>query len=134
MYIHILQTLQASSTSFRPRRLEKSNLRFLSVPVSYTLARVLSPQLSVVSHAVANIMKRVLVVLLLYLGGSRRAGLENFFGLLVCVAGLFLYAWDKRPKNTDGDSKTSPGTPSKFDVPFSSIISSVRWQVLQAVI
>ena len=56
----------------------------------------LSEKLSVVSHAVTNILKRVLVVLLLYITGSRSASPMNFLGLGVCTLGLMVYAWTKR--------------------------------------
>ncbi|RUS71985.1 hypothetical protein EGW08_020255 [Elysia chlorotica] len=52
--------------------------------------------MSVVSHAVTNILKRVLVVLLLYVTGSRSASPINFLGLGVCTLGLVAYAWSKR--------------------------------------
>ncbi|GFN94178.1 triose phosphate/phosphate translocator, chloroplastic [Plakobranchus ocellatus] len=79
------------------------------VVYSYVSTGMVLTQLSVVSHAVANIMKRVLVVLLLYLGGTRQASLMNFLGLLVCVAGLFLYAWDKRPREQKDNTLSGKG-------------------------
>ncbi|GFS26846.1 triose phosphate/phosphate translocator, chloroplastic [Elysia marginata] len=88
------------------------------VAYSFVSTGMVLTQLSVVSHAVANIMKRVLVVLLLYLGGGRQAGLENFLGLMVCVAGLFLYAWDKKPRETGsnsvGGTKSIPANSSSY--------------------
>ncbi|GFN91116.1 triose phosphate/phosphate translocator, chloroplastic [Plakobranchus ocellatus] len=79
------------------------------VVYSYVSTGMVLKQLSVVSHAVANIMKRVLVVLLLYLGGTRQASLQNFLGLLVCVAGLFLYAWDKRSREQKNNTGSGNG-------------------------
>ncbi|GFN94173.1 phosphoenolpyruvate/phosphate translocator 2, chloroplastic [Plakobranchus ocellatus] len=79
------------------------------VVYSYVSTGMVLTQLSVVSHAVANIMKRVLVVLLLYLGGTRQASLMNFLGLLVCVAGLILYAWDKRPREQKSNTESGNG-------------------------
>ena len=51
--------------------------------------------MSVVSHAVANIVKRVLVVLLLYAIGQRHASTTHFAWLSVCVLGLAIYVRDK---------------------------------------
>lgn len=62
---------------------------------SYISTAIVLKELSVVSHAVGNIFKRLFVIMLLYLGGQRTATVENFLGLMVCTAGLMLYTWDK---------------------------------------
>ncbi|GFR75734.1 triose phosphate/phosphate translocator, chloroplastic [Elysia marginata] len=62
---------------------------------SYVSTGIVLLRMSVVSHAVSNILKRLLVVLLLYMTGSRSASQTNFLGLLVCMLGLILYAWSK---------------------------------------
>ncbi|KAK3781940.1 hypothetical protein RRG08_035505 [Elysia crispata] len=66
------------------------------VVYSYVSTGIVLSHLSVVSHAVTNILKRVLVVLLLYITGSRSASPVNFLGLGVCTLGLMVYAWTKR--------------------------------------
>ena len=62
---------------------------------SYISTAVVLKEMSVVSHAVGNIFKRLFVIMLLYLGGRRTATANNFFGLLMCTVGLALYTWDK---------------------------------------
>ena len=65
------------------------------VAYSYISTAIVLRELSVVSHAVGNIFKRLFVILLLYMGGSRTATVNNFLGLMVCTSGLCLYTWDK---------------------------------------
>ncbi|GFO13282.1 triose phosphate/phosphate translocator, chloroplastic [Plakobranchus ocellatus] len=96
------------------------------VAYSYVSTGMVLTQLSVVSHAVANIMKRVLVVLLLYLGGTRQASLQNFLGLLVCVAGLFLYAWDKRPREQKNNTGSGNGVFSAISARSSVTVQGKR--------
>ena len=69
------------------------------VVYSYISTAVVLKEMSVVSHAVGNIFKRLVVIMLLYLGGKRTATVENFFGLTVCTVGLMLYTWDKLRPN-----------------------------------
>ncbi|GFS12635.1 phosphoenolpyruvate/phosphate translocator 1, chloroplastic [Elysia marginata] len=73
---------------------------FFHVLYSYVSTGIVLLHLSVVSHAVTNILKRVLVVLLLYVSGSRSASPINFLGLGVCTLGLVVYASTKRDKET----------------------------------
>lgn len=68
---------------------------FFHVCYSYVSTGVVLSHLSVVSHAVANILKRVLVVLLLYICGNRSASPLNFAGLGVCTLGLMVYTCSK---------------------------------------
>ncbi|ESO85719.1 hypothetical protein LOTGIDRAFT_155212 [Lottia gigantea] len=64
--------------------------------------------MSVLSHSVCNIMKRVLVVILLYIEGSRHASFSNFLGLMVSTVGLFIYVGLKvSVKNSNNRDVTS---------------------------
>ncbi|XP_041350694.1 uncharacterized protein LOC121369705 isoform X2 [Gigantopelta aegis] len=65
------------------------------VVYSYVSTNVVLRYMTVVSHAVSNIMKRVVVVLLLYLFGQRHAATWNFAGLIVCTLGLMIYVKGK---------------------------------------
>ncbi|GFO21486.1 triose phosphate/phosphate translocator, chloroplastic [Plakobranchus ocellatus] len=71
----------------------------LHVLYSYVSTGIVLLHLSVVSHAVSNILKRVLVVLLLYGAGNRSASPLSFVGLIICTLGLLLYAWTKRDEH-----------------------------------
>ncbi|GFO46026.1 pyruvyl transferase 1 [Plakobranchus ocellatus] len=80
---------------------------------SYVSTAIVLSHLSVVSHAVTNILKRVLVVLLLYLTGSRIASPTNFLGLGICTTGLLVYAWSKRvPKDLPDNKNTVTEKPA----------------------
>lgn len=48
--------------------------------------------MTVVSHAIANIFKRVLVVLLLHASGQHHASLWNWVGLVLCTCGMLVYS------------------------------------------
>ncbi|XP_046582396.1 uncharacterized protein LOC124289780 [Haliotis rubra] len=63
---------------------------------SYISTNVVLLYMSVVSHSVANIFKRVLVVLMLYSAGQREATLANCIGLGICTFGLTMYVLDKK--------------------------------------
>ncbi|XP_067682729.1 uncharacterized protein [Haliotis asinina] len=63
---------------------------------SYISTNVVLLYMSVVSHSVANIFKRVLVVLMLYSAGQREATLANFIGLGLCTFGVTIYVLDKK--------------------------------------
>ena len=63
----------------------------LHVVYSYVSTNVVLRYMTVVSHAVSNILKRLLVVLLLYTFGQRHATPWNFAGLVVCTLGLAVY-------------------------------------------
>ena len=80
------------------------------VVYSYISTAIVLRELSVVSHAVGNIFKRLFVILLLYLVGTRTATIENFLGLLVCTGGLLLYTWDKLRSNTQQSQKQEMNT------------------------
>jgi hypothetical protein len=76
---------------------------------NYVSVMVVLRHMSVLSHALLNILKRVLVVvLLLQASGQRKASLWNWAGLAVCGLGLLLY---QRHKMTapHGDNKTDSG-------------------------
>ena len=61
------------------------------VTYSYVSTCVVLRYVSVVGHALANILKRVLVVCLLQVSGGRAATAANWAGLVLCTAGLLLY-------------------------------------------
>ncbi|PVD31822.1 hypothetical protein C0Q70_07240 [Pomacea canaliculata] len=65
--------------------------------VTYSLisTSVILRALDVVSHAMANVIKRVLVVALLYVSGSRSASGVNAVGLTVAAVGLAVYVRGK---------------------------------------
>ncbi|PVD31831.1 hypothetical protein C0Q70_07249 [Pomacea canaliculata] len=65
--------------------------------VTYSLisTSVILRALDVVSHAMANVVKRVLVVALLYVSGSRSASFVNVAGLAVASVGLAVYVRGK---------------------------------------
>ncbi|XP_041353587.1 uncharacterized protein LOC121371626 [Gigantopelta aegis] len=72
---------------------------FFHVVYSYVSTNIVLRYMSVVSHAVSNIFKRVIVVLLLYMVGQRHATRWNFAGLVVCTLGLRLYIRGKNKRN-----------------------------------
>ncbi|PVD31821.1 hypothetical protein C0Q70_07239 [Pomacea canaliculata] len=65
--------------------------------VTYSLisTSVILRALDVVSHAMANVIKRMLVVALLYVSGSRSASVVNAAGLTVAAVGLAVYVRGK---------------------------------------
>ena len=77
---------------------------------SYISTVIVLHHYSVVGHAFGNIFKRLAVLGLLYMTGSRTASLSNFTGLSICGAGLAVYAFSKvqeRNKNqNDEDLET----------------------------
>jgi hypothetical protein len=64
---------------------------------------------SVVGHAFGNILKRLIVIALLYVVGSRSATAWNFIGLIICTAGLKLYAGSKVDTSEDNFYNTKAG-------------------------
>ena len=61
------------------------------VAYSYISTYAVLRYMSVMSHALANILTRVLVVLLLHVTGRPSASQWNWAGLALCVLGLSLY-------------------------------------------
>ena len=98
----------AAPTAVYPRATYFLLLSFASslchVVYSYVSTNVVLRYMSVVSHALANIFKRVLVVLLLHVSGRRSASLWNWAGLALCTGGLLLY---NRGKLTSSSSSSS---------------------------
>ena len=90
------------------------------VVYSYISTAVVLKEMSVVSHAVGNIFKRLFVIVLLYVGGKRTATVDNFFGLTVCTLGLVLYTWDKLRTNKAASVKqeTDEGTGVSFSIKY----------------
>ncbi|KAH9493128.1 pyruvyl transferase Pvg1 [Bulinus truncatus] len=70
------------------------------VTYSYISTNIVLKIMNIVSHSVANIFKRVLVVLLLYLCGQRSATAWNFMGLTIAVIGLYIYLRGKLDKSS----------------------------------
>ena len=64
---------------------------FFHVAYSYVSTNIVLRYMTVVSHAVSNILKRLVVILLLYSFGHRQATAWNFAGLAVCTLGLLVY-------------------------------------------
>ncbi|XP_012941009.1 uncharacterized protein LOC101845863 [Aplysia californica] len=83
------------------------------VSYSYISTNVVLKTMSVVSHSVANIFKRILVVLLLYMGGQRSASPWHFSGLLLAVLGLGVYMMKKIQQLMDNGRPQTFFTSSK---------------------
>ena len=62
---------------------------------SYVSVALVLKSVSVVTHAVLNILKRVFVVLLLCVFGSKVISVDNLIGLIIACFGLFIYAYGK---------------------------------------
>ncbi|PVD31819.1 hypothetical protein C0Q70_07237 [Pomacea canaliculata] len=75
--------------------------------VTYSLisTSVILRALDVVSHSMANVIKRVLVVALLYFSGSRSASGVNVAGLMVTIVGLAVYVREKTHSKTNTCTK-----------------------------
>ena len=86
------------------------------VTYSYLSTCLVLRHMSVLGHALANIMKRVLVVCLLHVKGGRSASWVNWAGLGLCTAGLLLYNRGKKASYPQWDSHGSaPGQgPAQF--------------------
>lgn len=67
---------------------------------SYISTVTVLKHFSVVSHAFANFLKRLVVVCLLYMSGSRIATAWNFVGLFFCIVGLSIYVISKIQSST----------------------------------
>ena len=118
----ILRLVPAGSTYFLLLSLASS---VCHVTYSYVSTNIILRCMSVVSHAVYNIVKRVLVVLLLHLSGWRLASLWNWAGLVICTCGLFLYnlrkisvSMSSQPSSTPAslptNSTNKPESPGKY--------------------
>ncbi|KAK7091501.1 uncharacterized protein [Littorina saxatilis] len=102
------------------------------VTYSYVSTNVVLRYMSVVSHAILNIVKRVLVVVLLHVAGRRSASMWNWAGLALCTVGLLMYSKEKimtsqavdtsvtsTPHDLEGsvsetDTATTPGRPKVY--------------------
>ncbi|XP_050418333.1 uncharacterized protein LOC126831726 [Patella vulgata] len=65
------------------------------VMYSYISTNIVLKTMTVFNHSILNICKRLLVVVLLYAVGSRRASGANWLGLLMCTVGLAIHALRK---------------------------------------
>jgi drug/metabolite transporter (DMT)-like permease len=74
---------------------------------SYTSVQVVLRHVSVLSHALLNILKRVLVVVLLHVSGQRSASVWNWAGLAVCGLGLALHQRHRFRRSTDHENGSS---------------------------
>ncbi|PVD31823.1 hypothetical protein C0Q70_07241 [Pomacea canaliculata] len=84
--------------------------------VTYSLisTSVILRALDVVSHAMANVIKRVLVVALLYVSGSRSASGVNAAGLAVAAVGLAVHISQCQQPKALKDTSTQKETLSPF--------------------
>ncbi|KAL8603900.1 hypothetical protein ACOMHN_005120 [Nucella lapillus] len=80
------------------------------VVYSVVSTNVILRYMSVVGHAIANIVKRVLVVLLLHVSGRRFATVWNWVGLVVCTTGLVLYNGRKISSSSSSSSLVGSST------------------------
>ncbi|XP_060571655.1 uncharacterized protein LOC132729840 [Ruditapes philippinarum] len=62
---------------------------------SYISTVVVLHHFSVIGHAFGNILKRLAVLGLLYVTGSKTSSIVNFIGLFTCATGLTIYAFSK---------------------------------------
>ncbi|XP_059139082.1 uncharacterized protein LOC131927392 [Physella acuta] len=69
------------------------------VMYNYISTSLVLKVMTVVSHSIANIFKRLIVVLVLYGWGQRKATWFNFFGLLLATLGLCVYVYGKAQKH-----------------------------------
>ena len=85
--------------------------------------------MSVLGHALANIMKRVLVVCLLHVKGGRSASWVNWAGLGLCTAGLLLYNRGKEASYPQWDSHAAPPVqdPAEISGRLGAVCEIVRW-------
>ncbi|KAK6166359.1 hypothetical protein SNE40_023076 [Patella caerulea] len=65
------------------------------VMYSYISTNIVLKTMTVFNHSILNICKRLLVVVLLYAVGSRRASGANWLGLLMCTMGLVIHVLGK---------------------------------------
>ncbi|XP_050391986.2 uncharacterized protein LOC126810774 [Patella vulgata] len=65
------------------------------VTYSYISTNIVLKTMTVFNHSILNICKRLLVVVLLYAVGSRRASGTNLLGFVICSVGLALHVLGK---------------------------------------
>ncbi|BFZ00853.1 hypothetical protein BsWGS_03892 [Bradybaena similaris] len=102
------------------------------VAYTYISIGVVLQVMNVVSHSIANIFKRLLVVLLLSALGTRHVTASNFLGLGLAVAGLMVYTYGKittgqQPcgKVEDGTKHVSIKHKTRFAILFLAVLSVV---------
>ncbi|PVD31827.1 hypothetical protein C0Q70_07245 [Pomacea canaliculata] len=102
--------------------------------VTYSLisTSVILRVLDVVSHAMANVIKRMLVVALLYVSGSRSASGVNAAGLAVASVGLAVYVRGKAAVKAESWRCCPVGANIKGHVYRKMTASNGRCQVLAA--
>ncbi|PVD31826.1 hypothetical protein C0Q70_07244 [Pomacea canaliculata] len=102
--------------------------------VTYSLisTSVILRALDVVSHAMANVIKRMLVVALLYVSGSRSASGVNAAGLAMASVGLAVYVRGKAAVKAESWRCCPVGTNLKGHVYRKLTASNGRCQVLAA--
>ncbi|KAH9493127.1 hypothetical protein Btru_022418 [Bulinus truncatus] len=71
------------------------------VAYSYITTNVILQMMNIVSNSIANIIKRLLLVLVLYLFGQRSATAWNFMGLTIATVGLYVYLLDKVKQHSE---------------------------------
>lgn len=96
---------------------------------SYISTVTVLKQFSVVSHAFVNIMKRLIVICLLYMTGSRSASTWNFIGLFICSVGLSVYIWSKIQASSNSmenlSKYTGQVTKAFFMISFTIVVTIV---------
>ncbi|KAK6187077.1 hypothetical protein SNE40_006325 [Patella caerulea] len=71
------------------------------VMYSYISTHIILKTMTVLNHSILNICKRLLVVILLYAVGRRRASCRNWLGLVMCSVGLVVHVLNKFTKRDD---------------------------------
>ncbi|KAH9493134.1 pyruvyl transferase Pvg1 [Bulinus truncatus] len=74
------------------------------VTYSYISTNIVLKVMNIVSHSIANIFKRLLVVLLLYAVGKRSATTWNILGLTIAIGGLYVYLLGKIKTNSQNQN------------------------------
>ncbi|KAH9493125.1 pyruvyl transferase Pvg1 [Bulinus truncatus] len=74
------------------------------VTYSYISTNIVLKVINIVSHSIANIFKRLLVVLLLYAVGKRSATTWNILGLTIAIGGLYVYMLGKIKTNSQNQN------------------------------
>ncbi|XP_055954256.1 uncharacterized protein LOC126831861 isoform X2 [Patella vulgata] len=106
-FLYVASVLIALDITERTGVLSKSEVQLVLLVVgsgifhvgySYISTHVILKTMTVFNHSVLNICKRLFVVILLYVGGGRRASGRNWLGLLVCSVGLVVHVLDKSTK------------------------------------
>ncbi|XP_067681570.1 uncharacterized protein [Haliotis asinina] len=69
-----------------------------NVAYTYLSVSVVLKSVSVITHAILNIMKRAFVVILLCVFAQKHVGVANWAGLAVAAVGVYVYSAEKKPE------------------------------------